>query len=189
VTLPLSGSGFPAALTFALLAEESGHGGTFLGLPIWIWQIVNLVGFFAVLIYFVARPMAEAFRKRQVEVEQRARAAETHRADVQRLAGEIRERTARIEREIEEIRRQGQADGGETRKALAARADEESDRIRKDTAEEIDRRVAAARGELKLAAADLTAAAAADLLSREITADDRERLLADSVDRLREGAR
>lgn len=183
---------FPAALLVArpallLLTEEgAGTAEKFLGLPIWIWQILNLVSFFAVLLYFVARPMTEAFRKRQVEIETRRKEAEKQRAQVQHLASDLRERTAKVEREIAEIRKQGQLDGEEAREALARRAEEEAARIRKDAGEEIERRLAEAKNELRRTAADLTAAAATETLAREITAADRERLLAESVANLRD---
>ncbi len=179
--------GFLTAFPAVLLVSEEGHeAAKFLGLPLWIWQLLNLVLFLAVLLYFVARPLAETFRKRQLEIEERRKEAEKHRAAVDRLAADIRERTTKIERDIEEIRSQGRADGEEARKALAARANEEAERIRRDATEEIERRVAAARGELRQAAANLTAAAATEILSREITPADRERLLAESVSRLKD---
>lgn len=178
-----------AAVAAVLLVSEEGHeASTWLGLPLWVWQIVNLVGFFAVLIYFVAKPMGAMFRQRQVEIEQRRKDAEKQRAAVDRLSLDIRERTAKVEREIEEIRRQGLADGEDARKALAGRAGEEAERIRKDATDEIERRVAAARVQLQQVAADLTAKSATEILSREITPADRERLLADGVSRLK-GAR
>ena len=93
----------------------------------------------------------------------------------------MHERTAKLEREIAEIRKQGRLDGEEARASLATRADEEAERIRKDAGEEIERRLAEAKAELRRTAADLTAAAATETLAREITPADRERLLADSV--------
>ena len=183
-------SGLPAFCGAAMLVSEEGHeASTFLGLPLWIWQVLNLGLFLAVLLYFIAKPLTEAFRKRQVDIEQRRQEAERQRASVDRLAMDIREKTAKIEREIEEIRKQGRLDGEEARRALAARADEEADRIRRDATDEIDRRVAAAREDLRRAAADAAGTAASEILSREITADDRERLLADSVASLKGSAR
>lgn len=183
-------TGSSAAVAATLFVSEEGHeAASWLGLPMWVWQIVNLVGFFAVLIYFVAKPMGALFRQRQAEIEERRKEAEKQRAAVDRLSLDIRERTAKVEREIEEVRRQGRADGEEAKKALAVRAVEEAERIRKDATEEIERRVAAARLELQQTAADLTAGSAAEILAREITPADRERLLADGVSRLKEGAR
>jgi F-type H+-transporting ATPase subunit b len=183
----ISSSGLHAALPALLRVSEEGHeAARFLGVPMWVWQIVNLGLFFAVLIYFVARPLGEAFRKRQAEIEERRRKAEEQRASVDRLAADIRERTARIEKEIEEIRRQGRADGEQARQALTARATEEAERIRRGASEEIERRLSAARDELRRAAADGTASAAAEILAREITPADRERILADGVSRLKD---
>jgi F-type H+-transporting ATPase subunit b len=151
----------------------------------WIWQVANLVLFFAVLLYFIARPMAQAFAARQREIEERRLEAEKQKAEVERLSADIRERTARLEREIVEIRKQGLADGESAQAALAARAKEEAERIGKGAGEEIERHLTAAKAELQRAASDLTAAAATDILSRELTADDRRRLLTESVERMK----
>jgi F-type H+-transporting ATPase subunit b len=129
----------------------------------------------------VARPMTAAFRKRQLEVEERRRQAEEHRAQVQRLSSEIRERTARLEREIEQIRRNGEAEGEIVRASLVERATLESERVRAEALDEIERRLEAAKAELRAIAASLTATAARDLLSKEITEQDRRRLLEESV--------
>ena len=169
-----------------LLSEEAEHAGKFLGLPLWIWQFLNLALFIVLLYKLIARPLTEAFRKRQAEIENRRKEAEKQRAQVQQLASDLRERTAKVEREIAEIRKQGQLDGEEARAALAARADEEAERIRKDAGEEIERRLADAKAELRRTAADLTAAAASETLAREITPADRQRLLAESVATLKD---
>jgi F-type H+-transporting ATPase subunit b len=173
----------PAALLFS--SEEEGHASSWLGLPITVWQALNLVLFIAVLVYFVAKPMSAAFRKRQEEIEERRRQAEKQKADVERLSAEIRERTAKLERDIEEIRKQGVVEGQVARAELAARADEEVVRVGRETKEEIERRMAAAREDLRRAAADLTASAAEGILSREINDSDRQRLLSESVEKLK----
>lgn len=180
-------SRLPAVLPAAfLLSEEGEHAQKFLGLPLWIWELLNLAVFLGLLFYFLAKPLTEAFRKRQAEVEQRRQEAEKRRAAVDRLAADIRERTSRLEREAEEIRKQAVSDGESIRAELAQRAKDEAERIRKGAEEEIERRVAAARAELRQTAADLTGTAATELLAREITEEDRRQLLSDSVSRLRD---
>jgi F-type H+-transporting ATPase subunit b len=168
-----------------LLQEGSEHAEKFLGLPLWLWQLVNLALFIGVLLYFVARPMTAAFRKRQLEVEERRRQAENHRAEVQRLTREIEERTARLEREVVEIRRQGAVEGESARAALAERATAEAERVLAEAREEIERRLVSAKAQLRETAAHLTAETAGELLSREITDADRRRLLEESVARVK----
>lgn len=175
----------PIPGAFLRLQEEAEHAAKFLGIPLSIWQILNLILFLAVLIYFVAKPMAAAFRRRQLEIEERRKQAETQRAEVERLSVEIRERTARLEIDIEEIRRQGIVEGESARAALSVRAQEEAERVKRQAAEEIERRVTAAKMELRQAAADLTVSAGSEIVSREITDEDRRRLLSESVSRVK----
>jgi F-type H+-transporting ATPase subunit b len=172
-----------ALLGFSTGSEHAG----FLGLPVWIWQALNLVLFLAVLLYFVARPLAAAFRRRQLQIEERRKEALKQRAEVDRLSDEIRQRTSRLEEEIARVRREGVEEGEKARADLAVRASEEAERIRKDAEEQIGRRLAAAREELRRTATDLTASAATELLAKEINDEDRRRLVADGVSRLREG--
>ena len=173
----------PLSLPFAESAE---HAEKILGLPAWIWQLANLTLFLAVLVYFVARPLTNAFRARQEAVEKALAEAREKRAEAAGFESQIHERMAKLEREVVEIRRQGAADGESVRNALDERAREEADRIRKDSEEEITRRVAAAKAELQQVAAGLMASTAREIVAREITDEDRRRLLADGVERLKE---
>jgi F-type H+-transporting ATPase subunit b len=176
-----------AVLPLSLAAQEAQeHASTFLGLPLWIWQLVNLVAFLAVLLYFVARPLAAMFRNRQLAVEERLREAKALRAEAERLGAEVHERMARLDSEIEEIRGRGVADGETERAALSEKADLEVERVRRESEQEIGRHLAAARLELRRTAADLTAAAAREALSAQITDEDRRRLLQEGVSQLAE---
>ena len=170
----------------ALLWQEGEHAAGLFGIPTWVWQLANLVLFLVVLLYFVARPMSEGFRKRQMEVEERRAAAEKHRAEVQRLSDEIRERTSRLEREMEEIRKDGVREGETLRAELQQRARDEAARVETRAGEEIERRLAEAKAELRREAAALTAKQAEEILTRSITDEDRGRLVRDSVDRLKD---
>ena len=156
----------------------------FLGLPLWIWQVANLALFFALLAYFVARPLAQAFRKRQEEVAARGREAQRLRAEAERLTAEIHERLSRLDSELSETQARGSAEGEAERAALVARADGEAERVKRESIEEIERRLAAAHEALRQAAADLVASSAREILAREITEDDRRRLLEEGVARL-----
>ena len=174
-----------AALPLTLLAEQAEeHAASFLGLPLWLWQLANLALFLGVLLYFVARPMAAMFRQRQLDVERRLGEAKALREEAAQLGAQVKERMSRLDLEIAEIRARGHADGETERAALAERADREVERVRKEAEQEISRRLAAAKQELRKTAADLTAGVAHDVLAAQITGDDRRRLLDESVKRL-----
>jgi len=176
--------------SLALLAQETaGHEAGLLGIPMWVWQLANLVGFLAALYYLVAKPLTKVFRDRQLAVEERLKQARERREEAARLEAEVHERMSQLEREIAEIRARGIAEGETARAELVARADQEAERVKREAAEEIDRRAATAIAELERAASDLVASAAVEVLSREINDDDRRRLLEESASRLQSEAR
>jgi F0F1-type ATP synthase membrane subunit b/b' len=183
----ISGGRLFAAIPLSLLAQEAEeHASTFLGLPLWLWQLVNLVAFLGVLLYFVARPLAAMFRQRQLAVEERLREAKELRAEAARLGAEVHERMARLDQEIAEVRARGLAEGEAERVALSEKADREVERVRREAEEEIGRRLAAAKQDLRRVAADLTSTTAREMLASQITDDDRRRLLEEGVSRLAE---
>jgi F0F1-type ATP synthase membrane subunit b/b' len=182
---PATGRRLLAVLPLTLLAQEAEeHASTFLGLPLWLWQLVNLVLFLGALLYFVARPIAAMFRNRQLAVEERLREAKALRAEAARLEAEVHERMARLDQEIAEIRARGLAEGETERATLSEKGDREVERVRREADEEIGRRLAAAKQELRRTAADLTAGVAREVLAAQINDEDRRRLLEESVTRL-----
>ncbi|MCA1582176.1 MAG: hypothetical protein LC796_12465 [Acidobacteria bacterium] len=172
-----------AASVGALLSEGAAeHAATGpLGIPMWIWQLANLVGFFGLLLYFVARPVTAMFRQKQVEVEERAREARERRAAAARLETEIHERMARLDRDLEEVRARGSSEGEAARAELMARAEQDAEKVRRDAEREIERRLADAKDELRRTAAELTASAAREIVAARITPEDRRRLLDESL--------
>jgi F-type H+-transporting ATPase subunit b len=177
----------PARGAIQAAAEAGEHAAAFLGVPIWIWQLLNLALFLGVLFHFVVRPMVALFRQRQLEVEQKLAEARTRREEAARLEAEIRRRMDRMDAEMAEIRARGAAEGESERAALLQRAEEEVERVRREAEQEIGRRLQSAKDELRRSAADLTASSARQLVAREITEEDRKRLLEESVGKVEQG--
>ena len=173
-------------LSFSLFAAEDAgeHAASFLGIPLWLWQLVNLIAFLAVLLYFVARPVAAMFRNRQLAVEERLREARALREEAARLGAQVHERMARLDQEIAEIRARGTAEGETERAQLTEKADREVERVRREAEAELGRHLALAKQELRNTAAELTASSARELLAAQITDEDRRRLFEESVARL-----
>ena len=107
-------------LPLTLLASQAEeHAANFLGLPLWLWQLANLVLFLGVLLYFVARPMAAMFRQRQLDVEKRSSEAKALREEAAQLGAQVRERMSRLDQEIADQVRKTAADLPERSRALA----------------------------------------------------------------------
>ena len=177
----------PLGLLFFSEGAEAAKGP--FGLPITVWQLANLAGFLGALLYFVARPITNLFRQRQLDIAKRLADAERQRAEAARLEVQIHERLAALEKELEEVRVRGAAEGESARAALLEQAERDAETVARSGQEQIARRLESAKQELRVLAATLTAKTAGELLSSEIKDDDRRRLLEDSVSRLRSGAR
>jgi F-type H+-transporting ATPase subunit b len=168
-------------LSTLFFRQEGEHAAGPLGIPLVIWQLANLIGFLAVLLYFVARPMTNLFRQRQLEVERRLKEAQERRAEAARLEAQIHQRMAELDRELAEIRARGIAEGEAARAELIGRAEQEAEAVRRHAEEEIARRLETALERLRAVAAELTANTAREILAGQMTEEDRRRLFAESV--------
>jgi F0F1-type ATP synthase membrane subunit b/b' len=165
----------------AWAAEEEEVAKKFLGLPVELWKLANLLLILGLLVYFLGKPFRSHFRKRREELDDAIDRAAVERDKALALASEMTARMASLEKEIAEIRARGAAEGESEKRAQIEAAARESETLRRNAADEIERRLAAAKKELAQAAADLAADRARDVLAGAITEDDRRRLLDESV--------
>ena len=164
---------------------EGSHGGdTFLGLPVNLWQGVNLVLFIALLVWALRKPVASFFGGRTAEVEKTLRKAEEDRAKAASLLAAVEARVARLDGELAEIRDRARREAEEEQAALLKAAEEDAARIVEKTRGEMDARVRAARKELTAYAGDLAVGIARELLARNVTEDDEAKLRAEGISAL-----
>jgi F-type H+-transporting ATPase subunit b len=170
-----------------LLFAEGGESaaGPF-GLSMTAWQLLNLVGFLGVLLYFVARPITNLFRQRQMDIVKRLEDAQKQRAQAVELEAEIHRRLADLEGQLEEIRVRGVAEGEAARAALIEQAERDAEAVVRNAEELISRRLDSAKDDLRRVAAQLTTQTASEIVSQAITEEDRRRLFAESLRRLGE---
>jgi F-type H+-transporting ATPase subunit b len=173
-----------------LLLSGGGEGpATFLGLPYPFWQTLNFLGFVALLVWLLRKPLVQFFESRRQNVAETLRKAHEDREKAEAIAKEIGERLARIESEIEAMRAHSREQAEAEEKEIAARAADEAERVAARSRSELDARVRTAKNELTAYAADLAVELARDLVARNVTADDEKRLVLEGVAGLGKEAR
>ena len=173
-----------------LLLAGGGEGpATFLGLPYPFWQTLNFLGFIALLVWLLRKPLVQFFENRRANVAESLKKAEQERDRAQEIAREVGERLSRIEAEIEAMRSNSLEQARAEEREIEARAAEEADRIAARTHAELDARVRAARNELTAYAANLAVELARELVAKNVTPDDEKRLVAEGVKSLAGEAR
>ena len=153
----------------------------FLGLPAWIFKLVNMLLFFGVLVYFLRKPVGAALRNRQEQIKREAEEARARRAKADQLAADIEARLTQIETDVRSIHERAQADGERQKRELIAAAEAEAQKILKAARSEVDNRLKHARRELTEYAGQLASDRAEQILREKITDEDRTKLFAESV--------
>lgn len=162
------------------------HGGPheepkFLGLPAWIWKLVNMLLFFGVLAYLLGGPMKRAFAERTAVIQRTAEEARAQRAKAEQMAADIQGRLSRLESEVQQIRDRAQSDGERQRVELVAAAEAEAQKLIANAQSEVDNRLRYARAELTEYAGQLAAQRAEQILKEKITPEDQRKLFQESL--------
>jgi len=183
-------TGIVAYLVVLLAAAEpawaaSGGGDTWLGIPRVVWYTLNLLLFFGLLGWLLAKPMAAFFRTRREEIARALAEATRQQEEAVRMKAEMEQRVASLEGEIAALRQRLRDDGARERAALVQQGEEEAQRLLAQMDREAARRREEAQAALAREAAGIAAELAWELLQREVTPDDRERIFRTTLERLR----
>jgi F-type H+-transporting ATPase subunit b len=167
------------------------HGGAheepkFLGLPAWIFKLINMLLFFGVLFWLVGGPVRKALGERAAAIRAAADEARTRRAKADAIAGEIQERLTQMENEIRAIQERAERDGERQKRELMAAAEAEAAKILANARAEVDNRVKHARHELTEYAGQLASERAEQILREKITQQDQEKLFRESLQQVEE---
>ena len=170
------------ALIFALLMDK---GVKHIGIPDYIWLSINLTLFLYVLQRYVGRPMGAFLQTRRDGIAEELANARTQLEEADRLQADVTKRLADVQEEIEQIKKQAEADGRAEAERIAQQTVVDEERFLKRIDDEISRREAETRARLAQDTADLTAQLARDLLNEEMTDADRRRVFDKSLGAMR----
>ena len=178
--------GATSLVALPALAASEGPA-TFLGLPTALWKLANLLAFVGLLVYLLAKPLRGFFHARSESVARGLGEAAQQREQAARLATEMEQRVAALQGEIGSLQERLRQEGERERKALEQQGEADATRLLAQLDDEAKRRVEEARVGLAHEAADVAAELAREILEKELTAADRERIFARTLERLRQG--
>ncbi len=182
-------SSFAGALLVPVLAAaaehaEEGEVAAHFGVPDTIWKSINLVLFFGLLIWLVAKPIGSALRKRREAIAADLAEAARKREETSRTEEEIRRRIAALEAEVDDFSKKAKEDGERERAELATRGETEAERILVQAREEVETQVLAARRELAAFAGELAAELAEKMIASKLDAAGRKAFLDQAIDEI-----
>jgi len=162
------------------------HGGPheepkFLGLPAWIFKLVNMIAFLAFLGWAIGGPVKKALADRRANIAKAAEDASARRAKADQLAADIQARLARIEEDVRSIHERAEQEGERQKREIVAAAEAEAQKILQNARTEVDNRLKHARHELTEYAGQLAAERAEGILRERINEQDQARLFNESL--------
>lgn len=173
---------------FAQSEEHAGEheGAKFLGIPAWIWKLVNMLAFLAVLGWFIGPPIKRALAGRSEHIQRDSEEARQRRVKADQMAADIQARLTQLEDEVRQIRERAQVEGERQKKELIAAAEAEAQKILAGARGEVDNRIKHARHELTEYAGQLASDRAEQLLREKTTDADRQKLFRESLKQVEE---
>ena len=120
-----------------------------------IFLIINSAIIWVGIIWFLAKAMPKAFRGRSETILKELAEAQSATEDAKKRLSAVEARLARLDTEIEEIRKQAEHDSAEDEKRIKASLEEERKRIVESAEQEIEAFGSAVQRDLKRFAADL----------------------------------
>lgn len=166
----------------AFASEEGSKWGIWLD----IGRAFNLALVVGVVVWATRKPLADFFSGRTRTIREQLAEAQKAGKDAEDRLAEIETRMSRLDDELREIRNSSEKEAREEYERLVAAAEQDAEKARERSRQEIEGMTRTAQQELKLHVAELSVRLAEETIRSEITGADHERLLARFVTRLGE---
>jgi F-type H+-transporting ATPase subunit b len=164
------------------------EGSRFLGLPAWIWKLLNMLAFLAFLVWALRGPVNNAIASRHDQIQRESIEARERRTKADQMARDIQARLARLEEDVRQIRERARTEGERQKREMIAAAEAEAQKILQGAKNEVDNRLKNARHELTEYAGQLASDRAEKLLRDKVTDADREKLFQESLSEVEEAS-
>jgi len=175
-------------LVVPAVAPAASEAGGATGIPWWeiFKQAVNLGILVAVLVYFLRKPVGAYLKERSEMLKKSIDEAARARASAAEKFLAIEIRMAKLSEEIAEMSRKMDAEAAEETRRIKEVTQAEVERLHAQVQFTAEQEVKNARLELRKEAAELSARAAEEIVSKTLTKGDQERMVRENIDRIRE---
>lgn len=166
-----------ALTAVAASASGGGHADSGAVTKDFIWRCLNFAVMAGLLGYFLIKPFRNALSGRRDGIEKALADAQAAREEAEAKFAEYDSKLTRAAAEIEEMRASLRREGELERDRVLANAREMAEKIKAEAGKAAENEVARARTELRREASRLAIAMAEELLKKNVSAADQQRLV------------
>jgi F-type H+-transporting ATPase subunit b len=149
-----------------------------------LYRVINFVHLIAVLTYFARKPLQSFFADRRNKIQDDLKNAAELRRRAEERHSKWQRRLVDLESELESIRAASRERAERERDEILEAAGAAAERIQAAAHIAIDQEVRRATEQLRDEASDLAVELAAEILREQVTAQDRNRLLDEFIERV-----
>ena len=156
---------------------------------LYIWTILTFLVLVALLAKFAWRPLLRALEERQASIRASLDEARQAREDLKRVQADAERLLAEARVEAGQIIARTREDAGRFREELKQKAQADAAALVKNAERQIQLETTRAVEQLRREAVDLSVTIASKILQRNVSKEDNERLIDDTLRQLEHGAR
>jgi F-type H+-transporting ATPase subunit b len=149
-----------------------------------VWRVVNVALLLVVLVVVARKPIRGFFAERHDRIANDVESAARQRKEAEERYARLQRQVAALDTELEGIRVTARERAAAERERMLEDARAAAERIRREARLAVDQELRRARQELRREAADLSIELAGDLLARQVTEADRDRLIDELIARV-----
>ncbi len=147
-------------------------------------KVFNLLLFVGLMVYFLRKPLGEAFKTRRESIRKElVRAREERDAALLKLE-DVKNRLKQLDAEVAEVRAQAQNEADGERARIERSTEEDIRKLREQSQREIESAMKTARAELRSYTAEQSVRLAEEMIRRDIRPEDDARLVREYVGEL-----
>lgn len=151
-----------------------------------LYRCLNFAILAGLLGFFLAKPIRQGLAGRREGIEKGLKDAEAARAEAEARFAEYDAKLSRAAAEIDEIRSAIRREGELERERILANAREMAEKIKVEAERAADNEVSRARVELRREAARLAVSLAEEMLNKNFTGEDHDRLVSEYLQKVGE---
>ena len=155
---------------------------------LYIWTIATFLLLVALLAKFAWRPLLEALESRQASIRKSLDDARQAKQELEQLQAESKKILAAARADAESILSTTRADAERLREELKQKARTEAATFVKNAERQIEQETSKALRQLRLEAVDLSVTIASKLLQRNVSREDNERLIEETLKQVESSA-
>lgn len=165
------------------LAWASGEGGGHHELNWWDFtlRLMNFAIMLGLLVYLLKKPLSSFFVSRRANIQNTLAELEAKKLEADRMCAEYQAKLATLDQEVGQILAEYIQEGETEKRKILEAAEKQAEYLKQQAQLAIQQEVKSARESLQEEIAELTVAAAEELLRKNIKAKDQERLVKEFI--------